>query len=130
MVHGFAPARIATFLITSNRNSPSEPLWRVTRQAEYAIRELLIKARIVGDSIFISLNLFTQVGGYKPPSPIPKTQSAYHPRARQNAFDPQGLWIAPLGPSVEKGIVGIGFTAEGALRAFDVQYMAGRRFAE
>jgi hypothetical protein len=39
----------------------------------------------------------------------------------------RGLWIALLGPSVEQGIVGIGFTVEGALRAFDVQYMAGRR---
>ena len=45
-----------------------------------------MKARIVGDSIFISLNLFTQVGGYKPPSPIPKTQSAFHPPAQRNAF--------------------------------------------
>jgi hypothetical protein len=40
--------RIATFLIPFNRNSHFERLWRVTRQAEYTIRELLIKARIVG----------------------------------------------------------------------------------
>ena len=42
----------------------------------------------------------------------------------------RGLWIALLGPSVEKGIVGIGFTVEGALRAFDYQYKAGSRFTE
>jgi hypothetical protein len=30
----------------------------------------------------------------------------------------------------EKGIVGIGFTVEGALRAFDSQYMAGLRSAD
>jgi hypothetical protein len=36
-----------------------------------------------------------------------------------------GLWIALLGPSVEEGIVGIGPTVEAALRAFDVQYLAG-----
>lgn len=37
------------------------------------------------------------------------------------------LWIALLGPSVEEGIVGIGPTVEGALRAFDAQYLAGLR---
>ena len=37
------------------------------------------------------------------------------------------LWIALLGPSVEEGIVGIGPTVEAALRAFDVQYLAGLR---
>lgn len=37
------------------------------------------------------------------------------------------LWIALLGPSVEEGIVGIGPTVEGALRAFDAQYVAGLR---
>jgi len=36
-----------------------------------------------------------------------------------------GLWIALLGPSIEKGIVGLGSTVEAALRAFDIQYMAG-----
>ena len=41
-----------------------------------------------------------------------------------------GLWIALLGPSVEEGIVGIGLTVEAALRAFDIQYMAGLRSAE
>jgi hypothetical protein len=38
-----------------------------------------------------------------------------------------GLWIALLGPSLEEGIVGIGYTVELALRAFDRQYMAGLR---
>jgi hypothetical protein len=33
------------------------------------------------------------------------------------------LWIAILGPSVEKGIVGIGPTVGAALRAFDTQYL-------
>jgi hypothetical protein len=37
------------------------------------------------------------------------------------------LWIAVLGPSVEEGIVGIGPTVAAALRAFDVQYLAGLR---
>ena len=37
------------------------------------------------------------------------------------------LWIALLGPSIEEGIVGIGPTVEAALRAFDVQYLAGLR---
>lgn len=37
------------------------------------------------------------------------------------------LWVALLGPSVEEGIVGIGQTVEGALRAFDAQYLAGLR---
>jgi hypothetical protein len=34
------------------------------------------------------------------------------------------LWIALLGPNVEKGIVGIGPTVDAALRAFDAQYLA------
>jgi hypothetical protein len=33
------------------------------------------------------------------------------------------LWIALLGPTVEKGIVGIGPSVEAALRAFDAQYL-------
>jgi len=37
------------------------------------------------------------------------------------------LWIALLGPRVEEGIVGIGPTVEGSLRAFDTQYVAGLR---
>jgi hypothetical protein len=60
---------------------------------------------------------------------------ATHPNSPSAARRPalsirRGLWIALLGPSVETGIVGIGFTVEGALRAFDSQYMAGSRFAE
>jgi hypothetical protein len=60
---------------------------------------------------------------------------AAHPNSPSAARRPAlsirtGLWIALLGPSVEKGIVGIGSTVEGALRAFDVRYMAGRRFTE
>jgi hypothetical protein len=35
------------------------------------------------------------------------------------------LWIALLGPNMEEGIVGIGPTVAAALRAFDVQYLAG-----
>ena len=41
-----------------------------------------------------------------------------------------GLWIALLGPTIEDGIVGIGFTVEAALRAFDTQYISGLRSAE
>jgi hypothetical protein len=37
------------------------------------------------------------------------------------------LWIALLGPSVEEGIVGIGPTVTSALRAFELQYLAGLR---
>lgn len=37
------------------------------------------------------------------------------------------LWVALLGPSVEEGIVGFGPTVAAALRAFDVQYLAGLR---
>ena len=60
---------------------------------------------------------------------------AMHPNSPTAARRPalsirSGLWIALLGPSIEKGIVGIGFTVEGALRAFDVQYKAGSRFTE
>ena len=32
------------------------------------------------------------------------------------------LWVALLGPTVEKGVVGIGPSVEAALRAFDAQY--------
>ena len=35
--------------------------------------------------------------------------------------------MALLGPSVEKGIVGIGSTVEAALSAFDTQYLAALR---
>jgi len=44
---------------------------------------------------------------------------------RPRLFVRSGVWVALLGPSVEEGIVGIGQTVEGALRAFDEQYLAG-----
>src|SRR5437879_2408720 len=55
-----------------------------------------------------------------------------HPGSPSAARRPQllyrgQLWVALLGPSVEEGIVGIGHTVEGALRAFDAQYLAGLR---
>jgi hypothetical protein len=51
-----------------------------------------------------------------------------HPRSPSAVRRPQlssrgDLWIALLGPSVEKGIVGIGPSVEAALRAFDAQYL-------
>lgn len=46
---------------------------------------------------------------------------------RPRLFIRGDLWIALLGPSVEEGIVGIGATVMGALRAFDSQYLAGLR---
>src|SRR3954452_19601050 len=55
-----------------------------------------------------------------------------HPRGPAAVRRPQlffrgELWVALLGPSVEEGIVGIGPTVAAALRAFDVQYLAGLR---
>jgi len=38
-----------------------------------------------------------------------------------------GLWIALLGPSVGKGTVGIGYSVDAALNAFDRQYTVGIR---
>ena len=35
-----------------------------------------------------------------------------------------GRWVALLGRAMEDGIVGVGSTAETALRAFDTQYLA------
>jgi hypothetical protein len=37
-----------------------------------------------------------------------------------------GLRIAVLGPGLEEGIVGIGYTVESTLRASDTQYLAGQ----
>src|SRR5437773_8212917 len=54
-----------------------------------------------------------------PGSPV----AVRHPRL----FVRGELWIALLGPSVEEGIVGIGPTVTAALRAFDMQYLAGLR---
>ena len=41
-----------------------------------------------------------------------------------------GLWIALLGPNVGEGIVGLGDSAEAALRAFDIQYTVKRHRPE
>jgi hypothetical protein len=38
-----------------------------------------------------------------------------------------GLWIALLGPSVGEGVVGIGYSVDAALHAFDRQYAVGLR---
>jgi|SRR2546429_6476577 len=46
---------------------------------------------------------------------------------RPQLFFRSELWIALLGPSMEEGIVGIGPSVSGALRAFDTQYLAGLR---
>ena len=51
-----------------------------------------------------------------------------HPGSPSAVRQPQlsnrgDLWIALLGPSVEKGIVGIGPSVKAALRAFDTQYL-------
>lgn len=51
-----------------------------------------------------------------------------HPRSPSAVRRPQlssrgDLWVALLGPNVEKGIVGIGPSVEAALRAFDTQYL-------
>jgi hypothetical protein len=56
---------------------------------------------------------------------------AAHPKSPTATRRPQlllrnGLWIALLGPSVEDGILGIGSTVEGALRAFDARYALER----
>jgi hypothetical protein len=56
---------------------------------------------------------------------------AAHPESPTATRRPQlslrnGFWIALLGPSVEDGILGIGSTVEGALRAFDARYALER----
>ena len=60
-----------------------------------------------------------------------KSYCAAHPGSPSATRRPalsirSGLWIALLGPCLEEGIVGIGYTVELALRAFDRQYMAGQ----
>jgi len=60
-----------------------------------------------------------------------KSYCAAHPGSPSATRRPalsirSGLWIALLGPSLEEGIIGIGYTVELALRAFDRQYMAGQ----
>ena len=61
-----------------------------------------------------------------------KVYCASHPGSpsavrRPQLFFRSELWIALLGPTIEEGIVGIGPTVAAALRAFDVQYLAGLR---
>src|SRR6266481_8929362 len=61
-----------------------------------------------------------------------KVYCASHPGSpsavrRPQLFFRSDLWIALLGPTIEEGIVGIGPTVVAALRAFDVQYLAGLR---
>jgi hypothetical protein len=46
---------------------------------------------------------------------------------RPKLFFRSDLWIALLGPTIEEGIVGIGPNVAAAVRAFDVQYLAGLR---
>jgi hypothetical protein len=67
------------------------------------------------------------------PTPVAREEmQAYglaHPGSPSAVRRPQlssrgDLWIALLGPNVEKGIVGIGPTVHAALRAFDAQYLA------
>jgi len=57
---------------------------------------------------------------------------AAHPRSPSAVRRPKlslrsGTWMAILGPNIEEGIVGTGTTVEGALRAFDRQYLAALR---
>ena len=54
-----------------------------------------------------------------PGSPSAVRRPALIPRA--------GTWVAMLGKSVQESIVGLGTTVEGALRAFDSQYLAAIR---
>jgi hypothetical protein len=46
---------------------------------------------------------------------------------RPKLFFRSDFWIAVLGPNIEEGIVGIGPNVAAALRAFDLQYLAGLR---
>ena len=62
-----------------------------------------------------------------------KSYCAAHPGSPSATRRPalsirSGLWMALLGPCLEEGIVGIGYTVESALRAFDRQYMAGQHW--
>jgi hypothetical protein len=55
-----------------------------------------------------------------------------HPGSPSAVRQPQlinkgALWIALLGPSIEKGIAGFGPTIDAALRAFDMQYLSALR---
>jgi hypothetical protein len=72
----------------------------------------------------------TALNGYRLGDPIltaTEEMQSYclaHPGSPSTVRRPQlsirgDLWIALLGPNVEKGIVGIGPSVEAALRAFD-----------
>ena len=60
-----------------------------------------------------------------------KTTERYcdaHPESPSALLHPRllvrgGVWILLLGPSISEGIAGFGHTVEGALRAFDTQYL-------
>jgi len=71
--------------------------------------------------------------GYLPGGPTPTAKERMelyylaHPSSPSAVRRPRvsmrgDLWVALLGPTVEKGVVGIGRTVEAALRAFDAQY--------
>jgi hypothetical protein len=75
------------------------------------------------------------LNGYRPGDPtraaMEEMQSycLAHPGSPSAVRRPQlsirgDLWIALLGPSVEKGIVGIGPSVKAALRGFDAQYLS------
>jgi hypothetical protein len=74
---------------------------------------------------------FNVFGRSDPPQAGKEEMQSYcraHPGSPSAVRQPQlssrgDLWIAMLGPSVEKGIVGIGPSVEAALRAFDAQYL-------
>ena len=53
--------------------------------------------------------------------PTPEVQQRYAGLGCSMRGD---LWVALLGPTVEKGIVGIGPSVQAALRAFDAQYFS------
>ena len=75
------------------------------------------------------------LNGYRPSDPMlaaMEEMQSYclaHPGSPSAVRRPQlsirgNLWIALLGPSVEKGIVGIGPSVKAALRGFDAQYFS------
>src|SRR5215472_2006296 len=68
-----------------------------------------------GDPARIGLEEMESYCAERPDSPSAMQRPALSIRSE--------LWIALLGPRMEKGIVGIGYTVESALRAFDTQYI-------
>ena len=76
----------------------------------------------------------TVLDGYRcdDPTPAMEEMQSYclaHPGSPAAVCRPRmsmrgDLWVALLGPTVEKGIVGIGPSVEAALRAFDAQYFS------